>query len=146
MQSTSPALELIAKVVDINLESGEAALTRSATLQGYSYLINEIRVNINAGMTRDKAVVNAIDTCVEQEILVEFLTEHYSEVVKMLRWDYDADAEKRVLRQESHEEGRKEGHKEANIQIAQKLKKAGIVAVKEIAELTGLSELEIEQI
>jgi len=44
IQDATPALELTAKVVDINLESGEAALTRSTTLQGYSYLINEIRI------------------------------------------------------------------------------------------------------
>ena len=108
IQDDEPALELIAKVVDINLDSGDAAITRSRTLQGYSHLINEIRINQRSGMTRDKAITSAIDSCIEKDILTDFLTGHYLEVSKMLNWEYDADAEKRVLKQEGREEGRKE--------------------------------------
>ena len=109
VKDNEPALELIAKVVDINPNSGEAALRRSTTLQGYSHLISEIRINESAGMTRDKAIVSAIDSCIEQGILCKFLTEHYREVSKMLNWEYDADAERRVLTQEGRREGRREG-------------------------------------
>jgi len=148
LHDTVPSLELIAKVVDINPGSGEEALARSSTLQGYSHLISEIRNNINTGMTRDKAIVTAIDSCISQGVLVDFLTELYMEVSRMLNWEYDADAEKRVIRNESREEGRMEGLaeglKKANTEIARKLKKAGIMSTKEIAELTGLSISEID--
>jgi len=46
--------------------------------------------------------------------------------------------------QRGREEGREEGYKEANLNIARKLKNAGTMTIAEIAELTGLSTEEIE--
>jgi len=63
-------------------------------------------------MTRDKAIVAAIDTCIMMDVLTEFLTEHYLEVSKMLNWEYDAEAEKRVITEEAVEQGRQEGRQE----------------------------------
>ena len=149
-----PALELLAKVVDINTGSGEPALARSTTLQGYSHLICEVRKNLNAGMTRDKAIVVSIDSCIAQGVLSEFLTEHYLEVSKMLTWEYDADAVERVLKREAREEGlregreegREEGLREEKNSIARKLKQSGIMTNSQIVEITGLSEVEIEKL
>ena len=59
-------------------------------------------------MTRDKAIVAAIDTCIKLDILTEFLTKYYTEVSKMLNWEYDADAERRVLREEGRQERQQE--------------------------------------
>jgi predicted transposase YdaD len=47
--------------------------------------------------------------CIEKGVLETFLKENYLEVVKMLNYEYDAEAERRVLAQESRTEGRKEG-------------------------------------
>jgi len=57
-------------------------------------------------MTRDKAIVTAIDFCIKQNVLKEFLSEHYTEVSKMLNWEYDADAEKKAIREEGAEQER----------------------------------------
>jgi len=108
---TEPALELTAKVIDINIGSGESALGRSASLKGYSFLIAEIRRNQSGGMPRDAAITTAMDLCIRQDILKTYLEDHYSEVIKMLNYEYDADAERRVIRQESFEEGIEKGIK-----------------------------------
>lgn len=108
MGDADPAIELTAKVVDINYNSGESALDRSASLKGYAFLIAEVRKNLRSGMTRDEAIVAAIELCVENDILKEFLKENYWEVAKMLSFEYDAEAERRVLRQEGRLEGRQE--------------------------------------
>ena len=100
-----PEMELVARIIDINIGSGNVVLNRSTTLQGYAFLIDEIRKNQLTGMLRDKAITTAIDTCISLNILTEFLTEHYMEVKKMLNWEYDADAEKRVLREEAIQQG-----------------------------------------
>jgi len=105
IKESEPGLELIAKVVDINIGSGEAALNRSKALYGYSFLIAEVRKNLQSGMTRDLAIVTAIDFCIQQDVLADFLKEHYGEVSKMLNWEYDAEAEKKVLQQEAKQEG-----------------------------------------
>jgi len=104
-----PAMELVANVIDINLESGEDALNRSNTLQGYSFLIEEIRKNQLSGMTRDNAIKTAINKCIGKDILKAFLTEYYQEVAQMLNWEYDAEAEKKVLTEEAIQEGLQQG-------------------------------------
>ena len=109
VQDSEPMMELVAKIIDINHNSGEVVLNRSSTLQGYSLLIDTVRKNQLTGMTRDKAIAVAIDLCIESGVLTEFLTEHYLEVSKMLNWEYDADAEKRVLTEEGRQQGLQEG-------------------------------------
>ena len=73
LQESEPAMELTAKIIDINLNNGDPALNRSITLQGYSYLNEEIRKNIITGMTRDMAIATSINLCIKQNILAEFL-------------------------------------------------------------------------
>jgi len=111
-KDANPSMEIIAEIIDINLNSGESALHRSTALQGYSYFIEEIRKNQKAGMIRDKAIVTAIDSCIEQDVLSGFLTENYQEVSRMLNWEYDPEVEKRVLREEALEEGHEIGKEE----------------------------------
>jgi len=109
IKDNEPALELIAKVIDINVGSSDSALVRSSTLQGYSQFIAEIRNNQSSGMTRDKAIEAAIDSCIKKGILTEFLKENYLEVAKMLNWEYNAETERRVLFNEAKAEGKAEG-------------------------------------
>jgi len=123
IKDAEPSLELTAEIIDINLGSGEAALNRSPSLQGYSYLVAEVRKNLLSGMARDNAIVAAIDSCISQDVLQPFLTEHYLEVAKMLNNEYDAEAERRVLKQEGHQEGVQEGRQEGRQEILDMLTK-----------------------
>jgi len=123
VNDADPAMELIAKIIDINPGSGEAALKRSTTLQGYSFLIEEVRKNQHNGMTRDKAIVAGIDTCIASDVLTVFLTEHYLEVSKMLNWEYDAEAEKRVLTEEAVQQGMQQGMQQGVLQGAEMVAK-----------------------
>ena len=112
IRESEPSMELIAHVIDIKLNSGEEALNRSSTLQGYSFLIEEIRKNQMLGMTRDKSIKAAIDKCIETDVLKAFLTENYLEVTKMLNWEYNADAEKRVIKKEAEQQGLQRGRQQ----------------------------------
>jgi len=107
-----PMLELTAKVININYGSGETALDRSESLYGYSFLIAEIRKNILSGMTRDKAIVAATKFCIKNNILESFLQDNYWKVIKMLNYEYDAEAEKRVLLREGQRKGLRRGRQE----------------------------------
>jgi len=76
-------------------------------------------------MTRDMAISKAIDSCIDEDVLTEFLTKHYMEVNKMLNWEYDADVEKRVLAEEAREQGLKQGQLQA-AELLTKLIKDGV--------------------
>ena len=85
-------------------------------------------------MTRDKAISAAIDLCIDTGVLTEFLTEHYLEVSKMLNWEYDADAEKRVLTEEAMQQGMQQG-----ADLLAKLIKEGIPLNEALEQIKSMS-------
>ena len=44
-----------------------------------------------------QAIVQAVDVCIRRDILKEFLLENKKEVIDMVFFEYDAEAEKRVV-------------------------------------------------
>ena len=58
------------------------------------------------------AINRAIDRCIEEGVLAEFLKENRSEVVKVTQLDYTFDRQIMLEREEAREEGREEGRKE----------------------------------
>ena len=85
------------KIVNINHDSGERALERSESLSGYSFLIAQVRKNLRGGMSRDEAIAAAIDLCIRQGVLADYLNKNYGRVINMISYEYDAEAEKRAI-------------------------------------------------
>jgi len=138
VRDSEPMMELVAKIIDINHGSGKLVLNRSTTLQGYSFLIDVVRKNQLHGMTRDKAIAEAIDSCIESGVLAEFLTEHYQEVSKMLNWEYDADAERRVLTEEAMQQGIQQGMQQG-AELVANLVKNGISVDEALNKVKAMS-------
>ena len=106
-------------------------------------------------LTRGTIYINrAIDRCIEEDVLADFLRENRSEVVKVTQLYYtfdrqimlereDAREEGRAMglaegRQEGRAEGRQEGSTKKAKKIAQKMLKAN-KPLEEIMEFTELS-------
>lgn len=87
-------LELLVDVIDVNHLSAHEILDKSPSLKGYSQFIHKIKTYIKSGHTRDKAIGLAIDTCIKENILKDFLINHYEEVAQMLHLQYNAEDEK----------------------------------------------------
>jgi hypothetical protein len=108
-QSGLPMLELVVKVIDIGYNSGNPILQACPSLNGYSRLIFEIERNMERGLPRDKAIKAAVDRCIEQEVLAEYLEKNYKEVLAMLTFEFNAEVAERVRREEAIEEGIEQG-------------------------------------
>ncbi|MDR1689902.1 MAG: hypothetical protein LBS21_15045 [Clostridiales bacterium] len=80
----------------------------SESLFGYSQLVAQIEEELGAGLPRDKAIGAAVDICITEGILVDFLRSNFQEVLKVLNFTYDAELDRRVQREENLEEGREE--------------------------------------
>lgn len=108
-------------------------------------------------MKLDEAVEQAVDECIREGILVEFLRKNKSEVVAMSIFEYNKEEEERKWKESVYEfakaevleagreEGRKEGRAEglalklqAEKEIAQSLAARGM-ALSDIAEITKVS-------
>ena len=124
-----PSMELAVKVLDINYGSGHEALARSESLNGYAYLITQIRHFERAGLKRDAAIKKAIQKCIDEKVLADFLKENFEEVADMLTWEYDQAAEFNVIREEGRKEGRKEGKKEGRAEGKEETKIETVMAM-----------------
>ena len=119
---TGPSMELTARVLDINHESGCEALSKSKSLNGYAYMVAQIRHFESKGLPRDAAIKEAVMKCKEEDVLADFLKSNHEEVAKMLMWEYDQEAEFRILR----EEGRQEGEEKTKTEMAIEMLKDGL--------------------
>jgi len=113
------SLELTVKVIDINHTSGSEILSKSPSLDGYAYLVDQIRKYTDSGMARDKAISSAVNHCIEKGILADFLRENYKEVCSMFDWGITIEEEMEIRVEEAREEGLERGYLDAAINLLQ---------------------------
>ena len=90
----TPGMELIVKVININEGQNNKVLNNCTTLQEYAKFIAMIRENQKT-MSINKAVTKAVNDCIEQEILKDFLLKHKAQVIKMSIYEYDEKKQRR---------------------------------------------------
>lgn len=78
-------------------------LTRCKPLSDYTYLVSKIQTYVKT-MTLKQAINKAVDECIAEDILAEFLRAHQAEVLKV----YLAEVNEKVLRKCFKDEGREE--------------------------------------
>ena len=100
-------LELIVRVININLEEQHEILEKCPILKEYSQLMAMIRDNQCQG--KKDAYKIAMQECISQGILKEYLQRKGSEVCNMLIADYNYELDMEVQREEAREEGFEEG-------------------------------------
>ena len=86
-------------------------------------------------MELEAAVKKAVDECIQNGILKEFLQKNKAEVIAVSIFEYDKEEEERKLRKAEFEAGMQQRDKE----IAQSLAKKGM-SVSKIADILDVSE------
>ena len=112
-----PNLEL--KVLTLNINEGHNSqlLEQCQILREYAQYVAKVREY--AGTTDlDTAVEQAVNDCIQNGILAEFLRKNKSEVIAMSIFEYDKEEEERKLRKAEYEAGREAGLKEGELQKA----------------------------
>ena len=139
------SMELTVKVIDVNYESGSKVLYKSPSLEGYSYLIFQIRRHTNSGIARDKAISLAVNHCIEKDILADFLRENYEEVCGMLAWECTYEDELAIKKEEGIEEGIEKGKEEGYLEAATNFLQSGF-SFQDVARILKLSETQIRDL
>ena len=101
----------------------------------------------------EKAVDRAVNECIKEGVLFDFLTAHKAEVKGMILTDYDEEKTmamfKREYRQDSYSEGRLEGEQFGRnlekLNIAMNMKAKGM-SDKEIADLLDITPERLKEI
>ena len=100
-----PMLELEVKVININPSSGHRILKECRPMYEYSWFIQQIKNYLADGWSRDDAITQAVQDCLDNGIMTEFMREHGSEAVNMLYTQWNWDDAMEVEREEAYEDG-----------------------------------------
>lgn len=101
------SLQLIVRVVNINLEAKGELLEKCPVLKEYAQFVSCVREHKKLG--EKNAMENAIKECIDRDILKDYLIRRGSEVMNMLCAEYDYDMDIAVQREESYEDGLLQG-------------------------------------
>ena len=111
-----PSLELKVKVLNINSGMNEELKERCPELKQYMQYIDRVR-NYSKEMELKDAVIKAVEECIRENILRDFLMEQKAEVVRMSIYEFDEEREMAIIRADERELGREEGRTEGERRI-----------------------------
>lgn len=103
-----PALDLHVTQLNINQGYNVALLEKCPTLFQYMQYVEQVR-KYRQQFSLEKAVQFAVDYCIKNGILKDFLLENKAEVIKMSIYEYDEELHKKTLHDEGYEDGFNDG-------------------------------------
>lgn len=106
------ALELKVEVYNINRGHNKAIIEKCRQLEWYSIFIAKVRECKAETGEDEEAMKKAIEYCIKNDIMKEFLEAHASEVVNMLLTEWNTVEYGEVQREEGREEGLERGREE----------------------------------
>ena len=163
--SGEPKLELIVTVLNVNEGHNADLMQHCNTLNEYAQYVAKVR-HYAADMSLDQAVERAVDECVREGILAEFLTHNRNEVISMSIFEYDKELEEKKLRKAEYEAGREAGFSEGekhgretgfsegekygielnSIETARRMLQLQEFSLEKIAAISGLSLDEVKKL
>ncbi len=142
------SLELEAVMLNVNSGHNKELMKMSHTLWEYAEYTARVREYAEV-MELEEAVERAIEECIQEGILKEFLEKNRAEAKNMSIFEYDQERHIKQEREEAWEEGRKEGKKAGErdmlLKLAEKKLRKG-KTIAEIAEELEESEKTIKEI
>ena len=154
-KTTEINLELTVKVININRQNRHPVLENCKTMHEYSIFVETVRKWIE--IDSQNGFEKAVEECIENNILREYLKRKTKEVLNMLLAEYDYETDIAVQRAEEHEiafaegieqgieQGIADGSYKKALETA-KLMRMHNYPIAEICTMTGLSKEEVESI
>ena len=165
-QEPEYSLQLKLDVYNINIDAGSELLEKSPTLRQYSMFVERVRTYSKTKETlAERDMVEIMESCIEDGILPEFLSNYGREAVGMMFKELTQEEAMEMSRQDGYdlgiekgiEQGRSEGFAEGEkigeergeaskaLDMARAMKEDN-KPVDEISKYTGLSIEEIEKL
>lgn len=151
-EEKEPALELKVIMLNLNMGNNRKLLENCRTLKEYMQYVERVRSYAGQqDMTLETAVERAVDECIKENILADFLRRNRAEAIYMSIFEYDEEKELALIRKDEYNagvkagkkeginEGKKEGIKEGMERAAVRMLAAGTYSMEEIASISGLS-------
>lgn len=106
-----PQIELICRVYNINKGNNKKLMEQCRTLREYMYFVDMVRQEYEQNGREDLSgsITRAIDRCISEDVLADFLKQHWSEVTKVMQLDYTFERQIELERNEAIEIGMERG-------------------------------------
>ncbi len=145
VHKTEPfSVDLFATQLNINPGYNETLKEKCPMLMQYVEYVSRVR-NYSHRMPLKEAVSKAIDECIKENILKDFLLKNKAQVVEMCIFEFDEEEYKKTIYEEAYEDGEAAGEAAGKRTIARNMKVKGMDNGF-ISEMTGLSVEEIQGI
>ncbi len=101
-------MELKVLVININEGYNQKLMESCQILKEYAQYVSKVRT-YKKTLSLNEAVEKAVEECIQEGILREFLLANKAEVVAMSIFEYDREWEEEILRKEEFEAGKEMG-------------------------------------
>ena len=151
-QDGEPNLEL--KVITLNINEGHnrELMEQCRILKEYAQYVARVRSYVKE-MKLNEAVERAVNECIQEGILAEFLQKNRVRITAMSIFEYDKEKEEKKLRKAEYEggyeSGRRSGISEGELKKAQEFIEAMLAAgepVEKVMRYTGYTAEKIREI
>lgn len=141
--STNPELQLQVLVLNINDGYNEELKTHCKTLREYMIYVDKVRYYRNQKkLSLEEAVNKAIQECLKEGILTDFLRKNRREIVGISIFEYDEELLKKDQFEYGMERGREQGIQFTLISLVKK----GLITISDAAKESDLSPEEFQQL
>lgn len=108
-ETENPEIELVCHVYNINNGKNVPLLSKCQTLREYMYFVDMVRKNNEISGNLEDAIEKAINQCMEENVLRDFLAQHREEVMHVMTLDYTFERRLEMQRAEAIEDGERIG-------------------------------------
>ena len=144
---------MIVTVLNVNEGHNAELMQHCNTLNEYAQYVARVR-HYASDMPLNQAVKRAVDECIREGILAEFLARNRNEVISMSIFEYDKELEEKKLRKAEFEAGREIGHEaglaegknQAAFETAKRMLALKEFTSEKIAAISGLSLDEVKKL
>ncbi len=105
-----PELELIVTMYNINFGQNSELLNTCKTLKEYAQYVSKVRENAEK-MPFEEAVQTAVDDCIRNGILADFLLKNRAEAIEVSIFEYDEEKHLKNEREYAYNQGVEQGEK-----------------------------------
>ena len=103
------SLNLVVKLVNLRYNKDNEILNRSKTLMGYSKLVTYVKEDLSEGKSLMDSIRAAIQRCIREGHLVDFLKKHGEEIEKMKFYEFTLEEYRDLIEKEAAEQGLAQG-------------------------------------
>jgi len=105
IRGEEPAVECIARMININYGRNKELMANCKRLHDYSYFVECTRRYMAKGYPKEEGIALAMEECIDNDILADILVKHRAEVVDMFLTTFDKKMYKQAIEMEAREDG-----------------------------------------